>query len=259
MCTQHRYWIGPPDAGQPATPLGPGLADIIKAQRRHLRLLHRYGPAAAYDAVLTGFLICGHLWTDEPGEWDRPWQEWTRRAEVLIPPGAESSQFSASRIFAAAYPEAVALASLIASPAWRSLAAGDPAQQQQFTAAIGQRLGRPGYQPSGTDDPIAHWMKYDSWQPPSRPAHHIPADPPIRAQPDRPVTTSRQSLQRHARSTLWFQLYRRGGRVILHHSHIRPVLIRDWSRPMDGIAATIWASQTTLPLEPDDRLSLATS
>jgi len=61
-------------------------------------------------AVLTGFLLCGHLWTDQPGDWDGPWQRWTRRAEVLIPPGAESSQFSASRIFAAAYPEAISLA-----------------------------------------------------------------------------------------------------------------------------------------------------
>lgn len=55
------------------------------------------------------------------------------------------------------------------------------------------------------------------------------------------------------------ELYRRGGRVILHHGHIRSILIRDWSRSMDGIAATIWASQTTLPLEPDDRFNLATS
>ena len=39
---------------------------------------------------------------------------------------------------------------------------------------------------------------------------------------------------------------RQGGRVILHHGHIRPVLIRDWSPEMDGITATIWASQTTL-------------
>ena len=29
-----------------------------------------------------------------------------------------------------------------------------------------------------------------------------------------------------------------------HHGHIRPVLIRDWPPEMDGIAATIWASQT---------------
>jgi hypothetical protein len=42
-------------------------------------------------------------------------------------------------------------------------------------------------------------------------------------------------------------------------SHFRPVLIRDWSRSMDGIAAAIWASQTTLPPKPDDRRKLATS
>ena len=28
---------------------------------------------------------------------------------------------------------------------------------------------------------------------------------------------------------------------------LRGVLARDWSPPMDGITATIWASQTTLP------------
>jgi len=41
VCTRHRYWIGPPDAGQAATPLGPELAGIIQAQRRHVRLLRR--------------------------------------------------------------------------------------------------------------------------------------------------------------------------------------------------------------------------
>ena len=259
VCTRHRYWIGPPDAGQPATPLGPELGSIVQAQWRHLRLLRRHGTALTYDAVLTGFLICGHLWTDWPGESPSPWQRWTRRAEVLIPPGAESSQFSAARIFAAAYPEAVGLACLIASPAWRSLAAGDPAGQQQFIAEIGQRLGWPGYQPADTADAIAHWMKYDSWRPPSQPHSTFPQTRGYGSSPERPATTSRQSLQRHERSTLWFQLYRRGGRVILHHSHIRPVLIRDWSPKMDGIAATIWASRTTLPLEPRDRLNLAAS
>ena len=97
VCTPHRFWIGPPDAGQSATPLGPELAGIIQAQWRHLRLLGRYGTAVTYDAVLTGFLICGHLWTDQPGEWPGPRQRWTRRAEILIPPGAESSKFSAAR------------------------------------------------------------------------------------------------------------------------------------------------------------------
>jgi hypothetical protein len=195
--------------------------------------------------VLTGFLLCGHLWTDWPGELSSPWQRWTRRTEILIPPGCESGQFSAARIFAAAYPEAVTLASLIASPAWRSLAAGHPGQQQQFITAIGQRLGWLGYQPpAGTGDAITHWMKYDSWRPPSLPHTTFPQ---TRAYVSGPATTSRQTLQRHERSTVWFQLYRRGGRVILHHGHIRPVLIRAWSPAMDGITATIWASQTTLP------------
>lgn len=106
---------------------------------------------------------------------------------------------------------------------------------------------------------MAHWMKYDSCRPPSRPHTTFPQTRRYRSSPSRAASTSRQSLQRHERSTLWFQSYRRGGRVILHHGHIRPVLIRDWSRSMDGIAATIWAGQTTLPLGPDDRLSLAAS
>jgi hypothetical protein len=63
VCTRHRYWVGPPDIDQPATALG-GLDDIVRAQRHHLRLLGRHGPAAAYDAVLTGFLFCGHLWAE---------------------------------------------------------------------------------------------------------------------------------------------------------------------------------------------------
>jgi hypothetical protein len=171
VCTRHRYWIGPPDAGQPATPLVPELADIIQAQWRHLRLLRRYGTAATYDAVLTGFLICGHLWGYQPGDWPGPWHEWTRRAQLLIPPGCEASHFSASRIFAAAY----RLARLALTRRRR------PIQQQQFTRRIGQLLGRPGYQPGGIDDPIAHWIKYDSWR---RPAGRTP---PSR----RPVPTGR--------------------------------------------------------------------
>ena len=255
VCTRHRFWIGPPDAGQPATPLDPELDDIMRAQWRHLRLLRCYGTAVTYDAVLTGFLICGHLWADQPGDWPVPWLQWTRRAEVLIPPGSEPAQFSASRIFAAAYPEAVNLACLIASPRWRGLAAGETAQRQQFIAEIGQRLGRPGYQPPDLGDAITHWMTYDSCRPASQPHATFPQTRGYRS--PRPAVSSKQSLQRHERSALWFELYRRGGRVMLHHGHIRPVLIRDWSTPMDGITATIWASQTTLPLGRHDRPGVA--
>ncbi len=143
VCTRHRYWIGPPDAGQPATQLGPELADIISAQWRHLRLLRRHGPAVTYDAVLTGYLICGHLWDYQPGEWPGPWRRWTRRAQALIPPGSEASHFSASRIFAAAYPEAVALACLFASPTWRGLALAGPPSSSSSSAGSGSSSAAP--------------------------------------------------------------------------------------------------------------------
>ena len=136
VCTRHRYWIGPPDIDQPATGLG-GLDDIVRAQRHHLRLLGRHGPAAGYDAVLTGFLVCGHLWAERREDEVGVHREWTRRTEVLIPAGAETATFSASRLFAAVYPEAVRLAGLIASPTWRHFAAGDVDQQRQFTTEVG--------------------------------------------------------------------------------------------------------------------------
>ena len=50
-----------------------------------------------------------------------------------------------------------------------------------------------------------------------------------------------------------------GGNVIVHHRHIQPVLIRDWSPKMDGITATIWASRTTLPLGRRDRPSMGSA
>jgi hypothetical protein len=102
-----------------------------------------------------------------------------------------------------------------------------------------------------------------SWRPPSRPHTIFPQSRGYGYGygygPARQGTTSRQSLQRHERSDAVVPALPRGGRVILHHGHIRPVLVRDWSPKMDGIVGTIWASQTTLSLGPDDRLSLTTS
>jgi hypothetical protein len=246
VCTRHRYWIGPPDAGQPATPLedDTDLQDVVRAQHRHGRLLRRYGAAVIFDAVLTGFLICGHIW-DSPvnGGWAETIYRWTRRCHALIPVGLEPEEFSAARLFAAIYPDAVEVAHLIGSPAWRRLAASNPDNQQQFIGEIGRRLGRADYRAPQNGDAITHWMKYDSWQTPSRPKTSFPDSRDYGS--GRPARTSAHSLDRTRRGALWFAVNRRGGNVILHHRHIRPVLVRDWSRPMDGITATIWASQAT--------------
>ena len=68
--------------------------------------------ADSYDAVLTGFLFCGHLWADRREDGVGAHREWTRRAEVLIPPDTETATFSASLLFAAVYPKAVRLGML---------------------------------------------------------------------------------------------------------------------------------------------------
>lgn len=193
--------------------------------------------------MLTGFLICAHIWDEHLDGWSTATQRWTRRGQALIPVGLETGEFSASRLFAALYPEAVDLAQMIAALAWRTLAGGAADQQHRFATEIGRRLGWPGYQPPENGDAIAHWMKYDSWRPPSDPdvlfpnTRHHESSQPARVNP--------RSLDRQHRGSVFFAVNRRGGGTVLHHRHIRPVLIRDWSRPMDGITATIWASRTT--------------
>lgn len=243
VCTGHRYWIGPPDAGQPATALD-GHAElaveIVRAQHQHRRLVSRHGHAAAYDAVMTGFLICGHLWDTRTPESTGAWRHWTRRTDRLIPPGTETTAYSASRLFAAVYPEAVSLAVLIASPAWRELANGDTRQQRRFLAEACRRVGRDTDENDHRNNVIRHWMIFDSHHPPTRPDKTFPDTRDHGA--TRPMKPSAASSERTLRSAYWFMVNRRGGGGILHHRHIGAVLSREWAAPMDGITATIAAT-----------------
>lgn len=90
----------------------------------------RYGAATA---VMTGCHICGHLWADRLEDWDETTSRWTHRGHRLIPVGSETTEFSASRLFAAVFPDAVDLAQVIGAPGWRRLAGGDTAQQQRVS------------------------------------------------------------------------------------------------------------------------------
>jgi hypothetical protein len=98
-------------------------------------------------------------------------------------------------------------------------------------------------------------MRYDSWQPPSRPHTTFP-DTRAHRSPriEQPATAS---LDRHDRSATFFALKRRGGNTILHHRHIRSVLVRDWSRATDGIQATIYESANTFRPGESDTVRLA--
>ncbi len=133
---------------------------------------------------------------------------------------------------------------LITETAWRAAAAGSAEQQQRFFLAMAQRLGHDGpYLPPEGGDAIAHWVKYDSWRPTSRPHTMFPQTRAHRATKTTPLNIA--SIERQERSAVWFLVKRRGGGTMLHHRHLSPVLVRDWSRPMDGIKATIWESRST--------------
>jgi hypothetical protein len=243
VCTRHRIWIGPPDLLDQPNPSLDELPDVVTAQRAHLRLLHRLGPAAAFDAVLTGFLICGHRWDQDAHHPDDARVAWGERAAILIPPGAEHATFSTSRLFAATYPEAVKIAALIGSLHWRRLAAGGPDEQRRVTAEIGLRLGEPDYRPRVTEDPIAHWIDQDCWQPPSLPTTTYRAQRGFGS--SSLPKANENSRDRNRRSATWFARNRRGGRVILYHRHVGPVLVRDWSVRMDLFTATVAATADT--------------
>ncbi len=231
-CVRHRVWIGPPDLIGLPLPSLDALPEVVAAQRAHLRLLHRLGPAATFDAVLTAFLICGHLWCRLPEEGDdtSAWHDWQRRLDLLVPRENEDAAFSASRLFAATYPEAVKLAALIGSLHWRRLAAGDPGQQRQFTAEVAHRLNDPDYRPRIINDPLAHWMDTDCGHPPSLPAKRYDTRLDFRGGTPRKIPSS--SYQRHKKSALWFSRGRPSGKVgsvMVSHRHLQPVLIRDWA------------------------------
>ena len=240
VCLHHNHWIGPPDLDRPSVGLA-DLPEIIRAQRRHHRLVRRHGWAAAYDAVLTGFLLCASLWNNRSYALTSAHYTWNARADLLVPPGREYTAFSASRMFAALYPEAVAAAELIATPVWRQHAHGTPEQRTTFNREIGARLGLPDYAPS-SPDAIAHWANIDSRYPPATPPKTLP-DTRWRHTPTAPAH-GQNSTRRHSKSAHWFHMNREGARSILFHQHLRPVVQRPHAPDMAEYRGALHVAQT---------------
>lgn len=246
VCTRHQIWIGPPDQVDHPQPSLAALPEVVAAQHRHLRLLHRIGRAATFDAVLTSFLICAHRWnfTDvETVNASNAWHTWDRRADLLIPPGTEDESFSASRLFAATYPEAIAVAELVGSLLWRRLAASGPDDQAVFAAEIGRRLGQPDYKPVARKDPIAHWIEQDCWQPPSLPHADFRSLRTFGGATFRKPTKDSDAKRRI--SALWFSRHHRGGDAMLHHRLLTPVVLRDWATKLEMFSSALALTANT--------------
>ncbi|WP_433521555.1 hypothetical protein ACQPZ2_30160 [Nocardia pseudovaccinii] len=245
VCIQHRYWIGPPDTGSPTLSVEQ-FPEIVSAQRRHLRLMRRYGWAVTYDAVLTAMMIGAHRWDSiepTPGL-ELQQQIWNLRSHAFIPPDNAVEAFSASKLFAAIYPEALALAPVIASPSWRRLAAGQERDLQRFVDEVRRRLNDVEYEPRGEQDPIAHWIESDCWRTPATPLSDF-ASAPGNRKPSQLRRGNQLSSERHWRSALFFAQRRQCGNVILHHRTIHPVIVREWSPAMQEFRGAIWMSQRT--------------
>jgi hypothetical protein len=211
-------------------------------------------PATApitFDAVLTGFLICGHWWSKPAACDTSAWHDWVRRLDLLIPPGTENETFSTSRMFAATYPEAVKLAALIGSLHWRRLAAGTPDEQRRFTVEAGRRLGEPDYRPRVLGDALAHWIDADCWWPPSLPDRTYQHSRYFGG--GTPPKVPAASHTRHANALWWFTRKRiagKAGGIFIGHRHLKAVLIRDWAPSRDFFVGHLQDTARTSQFKP---------
>ncbi|MFH9426501.1 hypothetical protein [Streptomyces sp. NPDC017529] len=196
--------------------------------------------------MLSAFMICAHVWADGrlPGEDFHCWHTWDSRTYTLIPYGhaAKSySSYSTSKLFAAVYPEAIALAPLIASPYWRQRASGSTTEQTGFFTEVSKRVTYP-YNDPGRGDAIVHWAIADSWRPPSKPlTTYTPGR--VRGKMS-PLHASR--VKRHENSVKWYsRISRNQGRTLLFHNHLKPVLLRERTPQYVKWEGTIWHSSRT--------------
>jgi hypothetical protein len=188
--------------------------------RPGVQRLGRLGPAATFDAVLTGFVLCGHRWNGQTSGDTDVHHQWARRADLLTPRGTENETFTKSRLFAAVYPEAVRIAEIIGSLHWRRLAAGGPDDRRRFTAELTRRLGLADYRPLCVDDPVSHWIDQRSWQPPALPHSTFRAERTFAGPTFRKPADKSESARQH--SATWFTTTRRGA-MLLQHRALTPV------------------------------------
>jgi hypothetical protein len=118
LCLRHRRWIGSDDALQPSLDRQP---DILKAHMRHLRLVRRFDREEVTAAFTIAADIC-RQWHD----YRQHDEEFRRRLEIFHGPDWQVALYHPT-VAAAAYPQVVALARLLASPYWKSLGADSSA------------------------------------------------------------------------------------------------------------------------------------
>jgi hypothetical protein len=152
LCLRHRRWIGSADTLQPSLDRQP---DILEAHTRHLRLVRRLGREEVTAAFTIAADIC-RQWHDHR-EHD---EEFSRRLEIFHGPDWRVPP-SHPTVAAAAYPQVVALARLLASPYWKSLGVHSSAVSVSLFAREMMQTVAPSYrwpQPRESTDPLFRWL-----------------------------------------------------------------------------------------------------
>jgi hypothetical protein len=171
LCLHHLRWLGVRHANgtQPSLEHQP---EIVRAHLRHLRLVRRYGRNDTARAFAAADWICQKWFDVGPHRYD-----FERRLETLGGPRVRRDD---AAVDAAAYPDVVALARLLISPHWLSVAtSGNPGCHQQFQVEI-RRTVAPHYtwpQPPGAKDPLFQYLRdLAALGPRPDPEHRWPGD-----------------------------------------------------------------------------------
>ena len=157
VCLPHRIWLG--SAAHPRLRRQynvDGLAEIIQAQGKHLRLARRHGRHAAITAFAEASRITA-LWARHGFYRDRRVHLIRElRGEVPLTGKLPSWDDTAAAV---TYPETVDLARLLAMPRWRSPATATAGDLQQFEQEVRSRTG---IEYTGVDsryDPLFGWFQ----------------------------------------------------------------------------------------------------
>lgn len=159
ICLRHRRWIR--SATATAQPCLDNQPDILQAHVQHLRLVRRLGR----EQVMLGFAAAEHICRQWHAQ--RQHDEELRRRMRIFHGSDQLLPAHDPTIAAAAYPQVVALARLLASPHWRSLATDPPDAGEPPLALEVRKTVAPGYKwpPSrSSTDPLYRWITREHWQ-----------------------------------------------------------------------------------------------
>ncbi len=156
VCLRHERWIGRGVRELSDQVDISGLPEVAHAQRRHGRLVRRFGR----QAVLAGFTAAQTIsvrWLER-----KDYMEIHRRRLIVLHGPDWTIPSNGASVHAVTYPEAVALAGILSSPHWHHLGTSPrPQDAQRFNDEVRHRVIR-AYRGAPAGDPLNRWRSQES-------------------------------------------------------------------------------------------------